>query len=241
MDRPATSLTEAIYHDVRARLMAGEFTPDEKVKIADLSQQLGVSPSVIREVMARLASEGLLIAEPQRGFRVAPLQLSDLRSLTDARIEIESLCLTESIKHGDLTWESRIVSALHTLNRTPSEENADSHRIASHWAGAHSDFHRALVSACPNPWYLKMREMLYMHSERYRALAIQASRAPRDLQTEHTELAEVTIGRDAKRACRLMAEHLDRTTTILIKSIPAAPIAPPVPKEAKEAQKTAHA
>lgn len=50
-----------------------------------------------------------------------------------------------------------------------------------------------------------MCEMLYMHGERYRALAIQASGAQRDLPSEHTETPEVMIGRDRRRAYRPMA------------------------------------
>ena len=49
---------------------------------------------------SRLSAEGLVVAEPQRGFKVAPVSLEDLADLTKARIEIETLCITNSIEAG---------------------------------------------------------------------------------------------------------------------------------------------
>ncbi|AOH87219.1 hypothetical protein AWL63_23960 (plasmid) [Sphingomonas panacis] len=212
MNKPSSvSLTEATYHRTRAYILSAQAKPDDKLKVADLAAVMGASPSVVREALSRLVSEGLVVAEPQRGFRVAPLELSDVRHLFEARIKIECACLSGAIRNADLGWEGRVVAALHELARTPEERGVREDSVSAHWATAHSIFHQVLVSTCPNPWYLKIRANLYLHSERFLALAMVSRPTDRDLLTEHNEIAEAAIARDEPAACALMTLHLNRT------------------------------
>jgi DNA-binding GntR family transcriptional regulator len=212
MDKPSSvSLTEATYHRTRTHILSGQAKPDEKLKVADLANVMGASPSVVREALSRLVSEGLVVAEPQRGFRVAPLELSDVRYLFEARVKIECACLSGAIQHADIGWEGRVLAALHELARTPEERGVREDSVSAQWASAHANFHQVLVSTCPNPWYLKMRANLYLHSERFLALAMVSRPTDRDLRAEHTEIAEAAIARDEPAACALMTLHLNRT------------------------------
>lgn len=212
MIKPSSvSLTETTYHRTRAYILSAQAKPDDKLKVADLAAMMGASPSVVREALSRLVSEGLVVAEPQRGFRVSPLEMSDVRYLFDARIQIECACLSGAIRNADLAWESRVVAALHELARTPEERGVREGSVSTHWAATHANFHQALVSTCPNPWYLKIRANLYLHSERFLALAMVSRPPDRDLRAEHTEIVEAAIARDVPAAQALMTLHLNRT------------------------------
>jgi DNA-binding GntR family transcriptional regulator len=59
--------------ELRSQLLARRFAPGEKLKIDDLCRRFAVDSSAVREALSRLASEGFVVSEPQRGFRVAPL------------------------------------------------------------------------------------------------------------------------------------------------------------------------
>src|ERR1700678_3888046 len=91
------SLTQAAYLRLRADLLACRIRPGERVKINDVCRQFAVSLGAVREALARLTSEGLVVAEPQRGFRAAPITADELRDLTMVRIEIEGLCLRRAV------------------------------------------------------------------------------------------------------------------------------------------------
>src|SRR2546427_11482141 len=93
----AGSLTVSTYRRLRADVLTGRLRPSEKLKVHELAQLLEVSPGVVREALSRLASERLVIATPQRGFRVAPISAEDVHDLTEARIEIEMACLRRSM------------------------------------------------------------------------------------------------------------------------------------------------
>jgi DNA-binding GntR family transcriptional regulator len=221
------SLTQDAYERVRADLLACRLKPGERLRINDLCKRLSVSLGAVREALSRLTSEGLVSAEPQLGFRVAPISVSDLQDLSMVRIEIEGLCLRQAISEGDIAWESRIVAAYHRLSRTPHNAPDDPRRLNDDFAAAHAEFHQALVSACSSPWLHRIRHILFAQSARYVALSVPLARRDRDRNLEHRELMDAVIGRDADRAAELMTAHLNLTTRILLEALSEAPAANP--------------
>ena len=107
----AKTLTISAYQSIRSDILAGRLEPGRKLRIQELVERLEVSPSVIREALSRLSAETFVVAEPQRGFRVAAIDVEDVRDLTDVRVDIEAKCLRQSITNGDLKWETEIVAA----------------------------------------------------------------------------------------------------------------------------------
>ncbi len=212
------SLTEAVYRTLRADLLACRIRPGERLRIAALAVHYRASPGAVREALSRLTAEGLVMAEPQRGFQATAISATDLRDLTVARIEVETLCLNLAIAEGDLAWEERLLGSSHRLMRTRIRAAEDPERLAELWAEAHAVFHEALVAACPNQTLLRVRRQLYAQSERYRRLSVPLAEAERDLDAEHRELTAAALGRDAPRAVAAMRNHLNETTRILLES-----------------------
>ena len=211
-----SSLTQDAYERLRADLLACRLQPGARLRINDLCQTLSVSPSAVREALSRLTSEGLVVAEPQRGFHVAPISAAELRDLTDVRAQIEGLCLERAVAAGDVGWEAQLVAAFHRLSRTPEREPDDPQRMSEAWSAAHGAFHAALVRGCDSPWLLRLRETLYAQSERYRRLSVPMAGRVRDLGREHRAIMDAVLARDAGQAKALMAQHLDRTTRVLL-------------------------
>jgi len=168
----ATTLAAEVYRRLRADILACRLAPGSKLRINKLCDDYGVSLGAVREALSRLSAEGLALAEPQRGYRITPISLDDLRDLTAARIEIENLCLARSIQYGRIEWETALVGNYHRLSRTPYREPSDEERLSDAWVDAHALFHEALVSACGNIWLKRVRSTLYEQSERYRRLSV---------------------------------------------------------------------
>ncbi|MET0307447.1 MAG: FCD domain-containing protein [Sphingomonas sp.] len=211
---PSASLTQSAYEGLRTQLVSGALRPGAKLKISDLCQSLSANMSAVREALARLTSEGLVVAEPQRGFSVAPITADDLRHLTEVRVPLEEMCIRRSIALGDIDWEAAIVAALHGLLRT--ERYDETGKVRAEWAEAHNRLHKALVAACDNPWMLRLRENLATQGDRYRWVSVAASGLKRDLDGEHRRLADAFLSRDADLAVALMTDHIHQTTEVLL-------------------------
>jgi GntR family transcriptional regulator, carbon starvation induced regulator len=219
MARPESgSLTAEAYARLRAEILACRLPPGQKLVIADLCDQLGFSLGAVREALSRLSSEGLVVSEPRKGFRVAPITEAELKDITRVRATIESLCLENAIQNGDLKWETNIVSTQFELSKMTLEDPNDPARVSEAWAETHKRFHEALVAACDSPWLLRLRELLFVQSERYRRVSVPLDRTKRDLVAEHREIADAAVARDTKKATAAIRAHLEKTTRILIQS-----------------------
>ena len=71
--RTARSRVEDVYHIIRDRILFGVVQPGTRLHLEDLAKEIGVSLTVVREAVTRLASEELVTASPQQGFRVRAL------------------------------------------------------------------------------------------------------------------------------------------------------------------------
>jgi DNA-binding GntR family transcriptional regulator len=82
-DRVAERIREAI-HD-------GSYSPGTRLVERSVARELGVSHIPVREVLARLADEGLVDRLPRRGARVAELTRQELDEISSLRIVLEQL------------------------------------------------------------------------------------------------------------------------------------------------------
>ncbi|OIQ88880.1 DNA-binding transcriptional regulator CsiR [mine drainage metagenome] len=209
--RGAKTLIEYAYQRLRKDIISGALAPDSKLRIEHLRAQYEIGSSTLREALTLLVADALVVSEGQRGFRVAPISLEDLKDVTRMRKMMETLALRESIERGDDQWEAGIVAAFHRLSRVEERLEAEAEQVAESWEDRNSDFHKALISACSSRWILHFREILYHQSERYRRFSLVSQRGERDVHAEHKAIMDATLARDGDLACRLIEEHMDKT------------------------------
>jgi GntR family transcriptional regulator, carbon starvation induced regulator len=224
--RQGRSLAEDVYEALRADILFGRRPPGSRLQLRDLADDHGVSLSVVREAVTRLASEDLVDATPQRGFRVRSLSLDDLRDLTWVRIQIETLALRESIANGDVDWEADLVSAHHRLAGTATQLEDGTPNVG--WMAVHGAYHTALCAAAGSPTLERIRRQLFDASELYRYWsatlpAPKVRTVRRHTDDEHRDICDAALARDADRAVELMTAHLDSTARQLEALVAAEP------------------
>jgi GntR family transcriptional regulator, carbon starvation induced regulator len=212
--RQGRSLAEDVYEALRADVLLGRRLPGSRIQLRDLADEHGVSLSVVREAVTRLASEDLVVATPQRGFRVRSLSLEDLRDLTWVRIQIETLAVRQSIANGDVDWEADLVSAHHRLAGTPTQLEDGTPNVG--WMAVHGAYHTALCAAAGSPTLERIRRQLFDASELYRYWsatlpADTPQTVRRHADDEHRDICEAALARDADRAVELMTAPLNAT------------------------------
>jgi len=212
------TLASAVYAQLRSDILSCTYQPNEKLLVGPLSKKFGVSTVAVREALSRLVAHGLVVVEDQRGFRVSPLSLADLRDVTHTRIELECLALRRSIARGDAAWRADLERAWRDLDAAPGYEPGGDHRRHEIWSRMHGRFHAALVSACGLDWLMKFRTILYEQSERYRGLSRTVMRVERDTRSEHLAIFEATMRGDADLAAAEVAAHIERTSAMIVEA-----------------------
>ncbi|MBV9747912.1 MAG: FCD domain-containing protein [Acetobacteraceae bacterium] len=217
------TLASAVYARLRADILSGRCRPSEKLLIASLGKRFNVSVASVREALARLVGDGLVVAEDQRGFRVPPLRVDDLMDATHTRIELETLALRRSIERGDEAWERGLRHAWRELQSVPYTSPDDRSRHTDAWSAAHGRFHAQLVAACGLEWLLKFRAVLYEHTERFRHIGFALKPSTRDVHAEHQRIVEATLARDAERATAELAQHFEATAAAIASALKQSP------------------
>lgn len=209
----ANSRTAQVYETLRNEILDNLHPSGGKLAIDQLAERLGASPGAVREALSRLTSENLVVAQPQRGFIVAPVSAADLCDLTEVRVEIETRCLRRSIERGTLEWEGRLIGLWHQFKQT--RPNGDRHAHDS-WSRLHASFHDELIACCDSGWWLRLRQQLFLQAERYRRLILPRVRVARDIDAEHGAILDLTVARDADGACAALRDHLRLTARIIL-------------------------
>lgn len=200
------TIVDESYCKLKSDILNGEFEAGARLTIAQLQSRYNAGAGPLREALNRLTGECIVTNNPQVGFSVSELSISDLRDVTTLRIQMECDALRESIRAGDEEWEASIVAAFYKLSRahrTRPFEDVERYN---------ERFHDALVAACPSRWLLRFRNILFQHHRRYRILAFKGVRkSQRNVEREHRQIMEATLDRDIESACQQTEHHIRRT------------------------------
>ncbi len=200
---------------MRSDIISCTLKPGTKLRFETIKELYEVSFSTLREALSRLVAEGLVIAEGQRGFLVAPVSLSDLNDLTNVRVLIERECIRLSIVLGDDHWEADIMSAFHRMDRLQNRLGAN-YYLSDDWAQLHGAFHLTLVAACHSPNLLEIRQKLFERAHRYRRMSSQFRPQWRAKDVEHKMIMDAVIARDSATAQEFIERHIRETTENVI-------------------------
>jgi DNA-binding GntR family transcriptional regulator len=208
---------------LRMAIYNGELTPGQRLIEADLASRYDASRGAVREALALLSHEGLVLRERNRGARVRPVSLEEAVEITEARAVLEGLCaaraatvitpperrelkalsapMTEAVRENDIIGYNRASERVHVRVR----------EIAN----------QATVSA--------LLDRLRYQSVRYQFhVALLPGRPAQDLR-EHLAIVDAVCSRAPEAAERAMREHLFKVIEALrqLAELGPSPLMPP--------------
>src|SRR3954466_3146051 len=128
------SAAARVYAYVKERLLDGTFAGGALLSENELSQQLGLSRTPVRQAFVQLEAEGLLELYPKRGALVVPVAASEIEDVFEARLLVEEHCARRAANAG-----ARLVADLEPLI---AEQEAAVAEGAAGFAEADRRFHR---------------------------------------------------------------------------------------------------
>ena len=165
VDRP-TALGEQVYETLRKHVLDGAIAAGQALQEVPLATRLGVSRTPVREALARLASEGLLVSGG-RSFIVPALTLADVDDIYEVRLLIEPAAIRRvAARTVDTTVREPIEKALAAAISAHRSSDAMSFREAN------TRFHGAWLALVPNARLVKVIGQYADHVRRARALTL---------------------------------------------------------------------
>lgn len=197
---------DIVFRQIRQDLISGALSPGTKIKLEQAKERYSVSVSTLREILCRLTTENLVVAEGQRGFHVSPASKRELLELADMRVLLESHALSLSFAAGDLDWEARLVAAHHKLSSVERKLLSGDTTRTVDWVRFDWEFHQALVSSCNSATLMASLSSVFDRFLRYHLLAESFRGKP--VVDDHDRLFELAMKRDLEGAQQILQRHV---------------------------------
>lgn len=202
--RPRRAVDEdAIYERILSAIFEHRLAPGTKLGEDRLAAIFGVSRARIRRVLPRLAHEGVVRLEPNRGAFVTQPSVSEARDVFEARRAIEPAIVERLVQRGDLR-----PTIVRLKQHVAAERRARAARDTRSIVRLSGEFHILLAELAGN--VLLARTMRELATLTCLIIALYDKPAvPSCLGEEHAELVDALAAGDAARAIKLMIQHLN--------------------------------
>jgi DNA-binding GntR family transcriptional regulator len=198
----SAALDDRIYARIFQAIGAQELPPGTRLREDQMRQIFGVSRARIRKVFARLAFEGLVTIEPNRGASVARPSAAEARENFAARRAIEGTIVR--IVAESFEPKQKTVLGKHITK----EGAAETARDAAEMIRLSGEFHLLLAEMAGNRALQKfLRELITRES--LVILAYEKPGKPSCSNHEHQLILDALASRDGARAAKVMLRHLE--------------------------------
>lgn len=203
--------TKAIHSQLRERILRGAIDPQRPISQVQLSRDLGVSRTPLREALRMLQREGLIESEPNRRVRVPPMSIGELEQLYAMRVVLEALGLRLSYR-SMTEHDFRLIEEYRIRMERLSGGDIDA------WEDAHRRYHEQFT-AHAGPRITQLLRQLSDHTFRYRRAYLVEPRAWTAAADEHRAILDACRDGDLTEATQQLTRHLARTALSLIASL----------------------
>lgn len=211
--RPKGTGSRKVYEVLRRKILRLELKPGADLDEASIVKMLKVSRTPVREALIRLCAEDLVVLLPNRGARVAPMDLERVREFFEA-LDHAQRAVTHwaALRRTDADLEAMAL-ALRQFERAAQERDADE------MIEANRRFHMAIATAARNGYLAEIYDRLLLQGFRFSRIAFSysfefdgdhtlASHLGR-VMGEHSELLTMIERRDAQGAEQLAGAHAE--------------------------------
>lgn len=189
---------EDVYERLRAEILSCVLAPGTSLNEATLAHRFNVSKTPIRDALSRLHAQRLLLVIPRKGYRVAPISVSDATDLFELRSWLEEKCVRSIIAHAS----DEELRALNRFRKNPPQQN---------FVDYNRSFHLSLIELAPNRRLVDTAKDIMEQFDRLVYMSITVAEEKIEmLLKEHGMILDAIQGRNAALARRLIVQHINK-------------------------------
>jgi DNA-binding GntR family transcriptional regulator len=207
------TLADRLVGIVRERIVRGDLGDGAQIRQDALAGELGVSKIPLREALARLEHEGLLVSHANRGYFVPPRTRAQADEIFVLRLSLEPAAAAYAARHADAADQGRARAAFAALE-VATRERPEAVAVCNR------EFHMALVRTETRALTADLVERLSSLAERYVVAHLQPAGRDARADAEHREILAAWLERDEARVTALLARHIEGTRRDLLEQLP---------------------
>ncbi len=208
-------LREVVCESLREAIRTGKLKPGERLMEIQLSEELGVSRTPVREAIRKLEQEGYIVMMPRRGAYVANMSIRDVNEIFEIRTALESLS-------NGLAAERITAEELETLQRLLVQigryiKEGDMDRIVE----TDIKFHDLLYQASRNQRLEGIISNLREQLTRFRTLSMSYPGRLEATLEEHRAMVDAIAQGNMEAAQQAAERHMERSEQALMDAMEA--------------------
>ncbi|WP_411740268.1 GntR family transcriptional regulator [Peribacillus sp. S4] len=187
-------MKDEVYNKLRNWIVTGELEPGTKLRDLDLSEQLGISRTPIREALLRLENDGLVITKANRWTLVSPIDLTEAKNIYSIVSALECLAMEQALPH----ISAKDIEELEQLN----ENFNKTIHIGDIFAALQADneFHNKIIQLSNNLELPKLLSSLKVRIQRIEIHYFSQTDTKNTSYTEHQQIIDAIKKQDLNRA-----------------------------------------
>ncbi|WP_214364668.1 GntR family transcriptional regulator [Pseudonocardia sp. H11422] len=208
--RQTETVNEQVLGALRAAVITGELQPGTLHSVHTLAAQLGVSRTPVREALIKLAQQGMVRFERNRGVRILQTSRHDLEEVFVLRLLLEVPATRRAVEQFDPAGLRELQRLYQAMERAAKAD--DEFRMMEH----DRRFHRVVLEASGNGRLAEYVDGLRDMVLRRGVSTARASRTLGDIVAEHRTVLDRIEAGDAAGAAEAMRAHILHTAELLI-------------------------
>ncbi len=206
-------LRNEVYLSIKEAILTGEFAPGERISIGRLLQEIGFSPTPIREALLKLEHEGFVSRLPRGGFIISRFTQKDIDQIFDIRSLLESYAVGLAIQHirkEDILWLER--------NIKESEQFIQKKEL-NKVSKLNTEFHDYLNRLSENERLLSIINELRDQIFQYRSAILRVPLKAKISIEHHKKMVDAIKKRDVQLLKKLAQEHIQIGKEVILAEI----------------------
>lgn len=204
--------SERVYATLRADIIDWHLEPGAMLAEVEVSERLGVSRTPVREALARLLADGLVVAHGGRGVVVAPVSMHQIAQLFDLRQSLEQQLARLASRAPSRTAFDDLARELHDAPALIEQGDL----VSYYDLVARLD--EAMDAAADNPYVVSAVRSMRPHLARARRISQDNPARLRAAAREHALIAEAIAAGDGELAASATHIHLDQSLKSILAS-----------------------
>ncbi|MFW0795552.1 GntR family transcriptional regulator [Gordonia sp. CPCC 205515] len=201
-----------VLEELRRLILSGGAPPGAQIPPGEVADAFAVSPIPVREALKTLVGEGLVVHQPNAGYRVSQLSTEELREIYFVRGTLEQAALARAI---DLIDDAAITRARgHHHDLVTAVKYND--RKAFH--DISRSFHRELTTPCAMPRLLHMFDSTWNLTEPFQVMRAVGTQVQQALNDDHAALLDGFTARDPAAVLDVARIHHQRLESAIIEA-----------------------
>jgi DNA-binding GntR family transcriptional regulator len=205
------SIAARTYRELRNALLRQAIAPGQRLVEADLAQQLGVSRTPVREALARLVAEGLVVVLPSGGMAARDTR-SELADMYGLRQVLEGYAARLAAARIEPEELDRLSQLAHQMAVCIEDGALD------HYVELNNAFHLQIAAASRSPRLVAMINDYHEYFLTPRVLSRYDRAAMLHSQQQHDALVQTLRARDGDAAERLVHAHFQDAMVFMLDS-----------------------